>query len=389
MELADVARNWDTLGRTDPLWAVISAPEKKFGRWDPGEFFASGRAEVDAVMRRIRSVCAVHELMQDREVQSRRALDFGCGVGRLTQALAAYYDHCDGVDIALSMIDWAQRYNQLGDRCEYHLNTGTDLRLFADATFDLVYSTHALQYLEREYAEDYVEEFIRVAAPGGLVLFELTTEPMQGIDGALPDNGFQVALSTTTRLGRLAPGQRAIVRVGIRNDGPATLPAIGTDGWFQVGLGNHWIDADGHRIIDDGRAPLSRDLPPGGQATLELEIIAPADPGRYTLEIDCVQEGVAWFADKGSDPISLTVSVADGTSLRSRLRDVTTRHPTQQPQLDRDLRRARKEMFGSSEAEVAGWVEAAGGTVLSVFDWDEISGTRSHDWQRRGFLCTR
>jgi len=38
-----------------------------------------------------------------------RALDFGCGLGRLTQPLAERFDEAVGVDIAASMIEGARR----------------------------------------------------------------------------------------------------------------------------------------------------------------------------------------------------------------------------------------------------------------------------------------
>jgi 2-polyprenyl-3-methyl-5-hydroxy-6-metoxy-1,4-benzoquinol methylase len=54
--------------------------------------------------------------------QHGRALDFGCGVGRLTQALATHYDKVDGVDISWEMINLARRHNQHGDRVKYFAN---------------------------------------------------------------------------------------------------------------------------------------------------------------------------------------------------------------------------------------------------------------------------
>lgn len=380
MELADVARTWDTLGRIDPLWAVMSVPEKRYGRWDPDDFFRSGRDEVDDVLGRV-------EKSVGAPLGAGRALDFGCGVGRVTQALAGRYDSCDGVDIALSMIDWAERFNRVGGRVRYHLNTGDDLRLFADASFDLVYSVHALQHLERRYVERYVGEFFRLLAPGGSCVIELVTEPVRGVDGPLSDDGFALDL-TAAKLARVAPGQRATVSVTVVNRGLSVLPRVGTDGWFQVCIGNHWIDAEGVRIFDDGRAGLPRDLAPGDETTVELEVTAPSEPGRYVLEIDGVQEGVAWFADKGGSPARATVTVAEGPSLADRLRQVGVRRPAP-PLIDRELRTARKEMFGSTEAEVTGWIASAGGAVLDVIDWDDISGSRSYDWQRRGFVCAR
>src|SRR5438270_252955 len=61
------------------------------------------------------------------EIPRDRCLDFGCGVGRLTQALCDYFDRCDGVDIAASMVEGARSFNQHGIRCHYHVNSTGDL----------------------------------------------------------------------------------------------------------------------------------------------------------------------------------------------------------------------------------------------------------------------
>lgn len=42
MELKELQRNWDILGKEDPLWAIISFEDKKGNKWDLAEFFASG-----------------------------------------------------------------------------------------------------------------------------------------------------------------------------------------------------------------------------------------------------------------------------------------------------------------------------------------------------------
>jgi ubiquinone/menaquinone biosynthesis C-methylase UbiE len=106
----------------------------------------------------------------------RRALDFGCGVGRLTQALARHFERVDGVDISASMIQQANAYNQHGSRCQYVVNQRSDLRIFPDQHFDFIYSSITLQHMPPRYSRRYIAEFMRVLAPGGAVLFQLPSE---------------------------------------------------------------------------------------------------------------------------------------------------------------------------------------------------------------------
>jgi ubiquinone/menaquinone biosynthesis C-methylase UbiE len=102
-----------------------------------------------------------------------RVLDFGCGVGRLSQGLAKHFRHVDGVDIAKPMIELAQQHNQHGDRVRYHLNSQRDLRLFPNDHFDLIYSVITLQHIPAPLIPDYLQEFARVCRPGGLIFFQL------------------------------------------------------------------------------------------------------------------------------------------------------------------------------------------------------------------------
>jgi SAM-dependent methyltransferase len=179
--LRDVATRWTELGSSDPLWAALTYHGKSKGGWSTEEFLATGRQEVDAVLSRL----------ADLGVAPRRgtALDFGCGPGRLTAALAAAgFDRAVGVDISPSMLETARRLvasSPRSDRCDFLHNTGTTLDGVQDDSVDLVYTCRVLQHMPPALALGYVREFIRVAAPGGLVVFQLPAEPEHGPMGAL------------------------------------------------------------------------------------------------------------------------------------------------------------------------------------------------------------
>ena len=114
-------------------------------------------------------------MLADRGVaiERGRALDFGCGVGRLTQALAEHFDSCDGVDLAASMIERARELNENGERVRFHHNDAPDLRLFGDGSFDFILSLIALQHMEPELMRGYLREFLRVLRPGGVAFFNV------------------------------------------------------------------------------------------------------------------------------------------------------------------------------------------------------------------------
>lgn len=163
---------WNILGASDPLWAIASHEEKKDGKWDIDEFFETGINEVDAVMR-----CIERSGMN---INFKKALDFGCGVGRLTQALANYFDEVSGVDIAPSMIGLANTYNRQGKKCKYYQNSSQDLGLFSDRYFNFVYSIITLQHMRPKHAKKYLKEFMRILVPNGVLIFQLPSEPADG-----------------------------------------------------------------------------------------------------------------------------------------------------------------------------------------------------------------
>lgn len=82
------------------MWAVVSEPTRRFGGWDEREFFATGETEVAEILAR------GHELGVPRSTHD--ALEFGCGLGRITRALAARYDRVVGVDISTEMLERAR-----------------------------------------------------------------------------------------------------------------------------------------------------------------------------------------------------------------------------------------------------------------------------------------
>jgi SAM-dependent methyltransferase len=158
---------WETLGRLDPLWAVYVTEGAERGGWDVDEFLATGKAEVDRVLARLDALAP--------SVPRGRALDFGCGVGRLSAALAAHFEEVLGVDVAPAML--AKARELVGDRCTFALNRSTDLAIFETDSVDVSYSSLVLQHLPREQALRYLSELIRVTRPDGCLIVQVASRP--------------------------------------------------------------------------------------------------------------------------------------------------------------------------------------------------------------------
>jgi 2-polyprenyl-3-methyl-5-hydroxy-6-metoxy-1,4-benzoquinol methylase len=172
MSLRRLQRTWNALGQEDPLWAVLSHRDKRGNRWDLEEFLATGREEIQAVLADARSLWP--------QLPRKQALDFGCGVGRLSQALAEHFDEVVGVDVAASMLEQARKLNRHGERCRYLLNEAADLSQFRDGEFDFIYSNITLQHMEPALAHGYIGELCRLLSPSGLLIFQLPGELTPG-----------------------------------------------------------------------------------------------------------------------------------------------------------------------------------------------------------------
>ena len=166
MGLGPHQRDWNELAEMDPLWAILSAPNKRYGKWDVEEFLESGEHQIEDALQYGKKL--------GFPLSFGSALDFGCGVGRLTRALAGRFQTCVGVDISPAMIQQARRLNADRPGCTFVLNTTDDLAFASDRSFDLVYCDIVLQHLpSHTMMERYIREFVRVLRPDGLLVFQL------------------------------------------------------------------------------------------------------------------------------------------------------------------------------------------------------------------------
>ena len=96
----------------------------------------------------------------------------------------------------------------------------------------------------------------------------------------------------------------------VENTGHATWPRSSPDGFGLVRLGAHLQAPDGARSIQDySRADLPRDLAPGASEHLTIELLAPAEPGAFRVELDMVREGVVWFSSREPSSVAVPLTV--------------------------------------------------------------------------------
>jgi len=307
--LAESQKYWDGFAATDPLWAVLAFPDKSDGRWTVSEFMKTGEREIALLFHRFAEL--------QLTVSAGQGLDFGCGVGRLTQALARRMRRVVGADISPVMIDVARKLNRYPDRADYVCTAETGLDTMPPRSFQCIYSNIVLQHVPSDISVVCLNEFFRLLAPEGLLVFQLPSHRQEQVEDeikAMPDDAYSASIDLAGPVpASVAAGSELALTFNVRN--------TSTHEWRQpqvgpLALGNHWLDEHGELMVtqDDGRAPLLQIVPPALAWPVLVKLRAPAVAGRYVAEIDLVHEGITWFAHKGSNTLRFAIEVTSGSA---------------------------------------------------------------------------
>ncbi len=162
--------DWNARAREDAGYYVA------FGRrdQDDAEFYATATEMVTSLEFELKRVPL-------SERGSWRALEIGCGPGRLMRPMSRHFVEIDGVDVSDEMIAIAkQRLSDLPNAHPHH-NDGASLSRFPDETFEFVYSYAVFQHIpSREVIIQYLRETHRVMKTGGLARLQFNGLPQGG-----------------------------------------------------------------------------------------------------------------------------------------------------------------------------------------------------------------
>ncbi len=151
--------DWDRRARTDVRYFV--ALGRRNQSWQ--EFVESAGETVIVLEREL------HTWFDEGTRDRLRALEIGCGPGRLMCACHHNFGELHGVDISSEMVQLARQNLSGIPHAHAHLGTGSDLFGFESDHFDFVYSYAVFQHIpDAEVVLNYIREARRVLKPGAV-----------------------------------------------------------------------------------------------------------------------------------------------------------------------------------------------------------------------------
>jgi 2-polyprenyl-3-methyl-5-hydroxy-6-metoxy-1,4-benzoquinol methylase len=153
---------WKQYGEVDPYFGVISHSQYHSGGFTDqvrDEFFQSGERQSEILMQTLREI--------NPGFSPTRTIDFGCGVGRLTLALACESTSVLGVDISPGMLSEAQK--NATERGVSNVRFAHEI----SGRFDLVHSFIVLQHIPPRRGLPIVRDLVSRVEPGGMVVLQV------------------------------------------------------------------------------------------------------------------------------------------------------------------------------------------------------------------------
>jgi 2-polyprenyl-3-methyl-5-hydroxy-6-metoxy-1,4-benzoquinol methylase len=155
MALLSAEKDWKRLGEIDPYYGVLIHDKfKSININDDAkqEFFASGVCHVEKVLAVLSNSYGF--------VPRGTALDFGCGVGRITNALAPQFEAVIGLDIAPGMLVEARRYSANNGFTNIEYDSSLNESRLRPEGYDFVHTYIVLQHIPISMGENIIRALV-------------------------------------------------------------------------------------------------------------------------------------------------------------------------------------------------------------------------------------
>ncbi|APV50798.1 hypothetical protein BWI17_14545 [Betaproteobacteria bacterium GR16-43] len=169
-DLRDTDNDWKRVAKDDPFWGVLSRDQfRKESMSDErlAEFMATGERFIGDIFGLVKA----HVV---KDFAPKRALDFGCGVGRLLVPIARRVREAVGVDVAPAMLELAAKHVAAARLGNVTLQTSDDALSNVDGPFDFVNCYIVLQHIPPERGYGLIDAMIERLAIGGVASLQVT-----------------------------------------------------------------------------------------------------------------------------------------------------------------------------------------------------------------------
>lgn len=156
---------WDRRATEDPFYFVDN--RRPYGEGEDLGFWSQGEHDLDALLAAVGASLA----------SSDEVVEIGCGVGRLTRALAARCRDVSALDVSPKMLEHARCHGQDLDNVHWVLGDGASLTPISGASADVCISHVVFQHIpDPAVTLGYVREMGRVLRPGGWAAFQMSND---------------------------------------------------------------------------------------------------------------------------------------------------------------------------------------------------------------------
>ncbi len=162
--MSNSERIWEFFGENDPYFAVNTISEMRSESIDEDKiklFFAGGEEYVKKIWLQIEENF-IHDFTP------RRALDFGCGVARLTLPIAVRSREAVGVDISTNMLEVAAKNADSFNIKNISFIKGDDNLSKVTGEFDFIHSFVVFQHINPNIGELIFKKMVETLSEGGI-----------------------------------------------------------------------------------------------------------------------------------------------------------------------------------------------------------------------------
>lgn len=156
---------WDARAREDAMHFVDSRLQYRGG--DRDRFWQRGDQDLTKLL----------DTVGVRIDSGDRVVDIGCGVGRLSRAIAARASSVVGIDVSPEMVQLARSHNEHLQNAEFVVGDGESLDGISSYSADACISLVVFQHIpDPQVTLGYVREIGRVLKPGGWAVFQVSND---------------------------------------------------------------------------------------------------------------------------------------------------------------------------------------------------------------------